>query len=134
MLRMYHLWVIHQTHRDVQIDELVLAGFDVYRVVFYEDHVNAVKRGSKGKGNADLERWMKGIKPNRSKYPTLKGGELWTRFKEDMEATAESQGLIHTLVEPSTPIVNPELDNVQRKWMFKSLKDKMRILLEGVLC
>ena len=52
MLRMYHLWVIHHTRWDVQIDELVLAGFDVYRVVFYEDHVNAVKRGSKGEGNA----------------------------------------------------------------------------------
>ena len=132
--RLYHMWVNQQSARDIQIEELGTAGFDVYRVNFYEDHANAVKRGSKGEGNLDLERWNKGIKANRTEYPTLSGAELWIRFKEDFCSTADSQGLLHTLVDNGYTVTNPELFAAQMKWMHKTLKDKINnIIARGII-
>ena len=122
--QLYHRWVQDQMGVTIRVDQLDRQGFAVYRVSYYQQHRESLKAGSKNEVNPELDKWNKNLKVTRSEYIEFKDAAYFTRWKEEMITTAESQNLLHTLVAPPNPSPNRDLDQAQCKWMYKTLRDK----------
>ena len=108
------------------------ATLDVGRFAIYRASSFDPKRGivpyrvseASNTGNTDLDSWKKTVKPNASAFKEFRDEAFWFRAKERFETTLKSQNLFH-LVEPTHRVINRDLDEAQRGWLYKVMQDTM---------
>jgi len=69
-----------------------------------------------------LTNWNKSIKPNARDFKPFREMNEWVEYKESFIITLEAQNLTH-LVKKNPNIHDDDLDCVQRKCMYKVMKD-----------
>jgi len=69
-----------------------------------------------------LSNWNKSIKPNARDFKPFGEMNSWIEHKESFLVTLEVQNLTH-LVEKNPMVHDDDLDNAQRKFLFKVMKD-----------
>ena len=72
----------------------------------------------------EVDKWKRNVKPNGREYPMLKDEASFPRFTEKFYTTLEAHDLRH-LITPGRTITNPEVEDVQQKWLYKVFQDIM---------
>ena len=111
------------------LNDITKKDYDLYRISEYVPGAplsvwTTPTPGSKrdSSGTDAVATWKKSIKPTASAYKEFKDAAYFSIWKEKFKSTAESQGIGH-LLDPEYIVTNPELDEIQSKWMYKVLED-----------
>ena len=73
----------------------------------------------------ELDKWKRNVKPNGRDFPILKDEASYPRWQEKLfTTTLEAQDLRHLITPGHTPS-NPEVQAVQKKWLYKVFQDIM---------
>ena len=97
--------------------------FDEYRTSLY-DPTKPVIPWKTPIADPELDKWKRNVKPNGREYPMLKDEASFPRFKEKFDTTLEAHDLSHLIAPGRTP-KNPEVEEVQQKWLYKVFQDIM---------
>ena len=101
--------------------------FDMYRISDYDSTKPIVpwNVALPDEHNKELIGWNKSIKRTSQDYPLFKQETSWLEVKDGFENTLASQSLEH-LVDPNYVVVNKELDDSQRNWLYKVFEKTMK--------
>ena len=112
-----------KSNRPIDIRSATSVHFDRFRIGEYAPDEAIVPWNRKTDSSATaLANWKKNMKPTMSAYKKFDDEALWSKAKQRMINTLESQGLLH-MIDPGYVVVNKELDQHQNGWLYKVFEE-----------
>ena len=132
VLKCYHHFSA-ESNGPINIIDISKQMYDNFRVITMDPttpitHWQVIVRKATDVTPRDTDRenrmaWKKSIKLTASDYKEFKDDAYWNKYSKHFMETLEAQSIEHLVDEGHTPTDN-ELDESQRKWLFKVMKDK----------
>ena len=121
LLAFYH-HMSHMKKGAVNIAKYSPTAFKEFRKKAYDPSKPIVPWSLMTNTNEGLSNWNKLNRPNAKDFKPFREVSQWYEYKESIQITLESQGLSH-LVDDKFAIVDKDLDEAQRKFLYKAFKD-----------
>ena len=111
-----------KNHGGINILESTSGQFKQFRNTIHNPTQEIVPWAIRASKNESLSNWNKMVKPSARDYKPFREANNWVDYKDGFLVTLEAQNLTH-LIDPKHSIVDAELNEAQRKFLYTAMKD-----------